>query len=113
VDVPETLISALVTWLLASVVIHLVAKVVMGGSRFVQALLAVLAASVLALLVRFGVQALEWPGWVETVLVLGAFSLGLALIYRKSWLRGALLGFIAWLLWLVVSALVDFLLARF
>jgi hypothetical protein len=101
-DVQVVLLTTLLTWLVATLFVHFAAKLVMGGSRFLQALLAVMVGSLLAGLVDLGGRSADWPGPLIAVLALAAFALGLAVMYRASWFKGALLGVVAWILWAVV-----------
>lgn len=105
----QVFVTALLTWALATLFVHLSAKIIMGESHLPQAFLAVLVGTVMAAFVDLGGRNAGWPGPLVIVLGLAAFALGLAAVYRASWFKGALLGVVAWILWGVVRYLIGLL----
>lgn len=102
--ISDTLIASLVALLITAVFVHVAAKLVVGESRYLQAVLAAFLGSLLAGLVLLGVQ-----GIVGAFLAVAAWALVVALVYRTRWLAGAGIGLIAWLLWLGIVYLIRFL----
>lgn len=101
------LVSALITWLVASIFVYFAARFVTDRSSFIAALLSVLIGSVLAALVAIGISALEWPAMVGTILGLAAYALVIAIFYRTDWIKGAIIGLVAGVLYVVVTYLVG------
>lgn len=97
------LLASLISLFVTALFIHFGANaVVKGKQRYTQALLVAFLGSLLAGLVLLGAGGL---GWVSFFLALAAWSLVAAVVYRTSWLGGALVGLVAWILWSVIQFL--------
>ena len=89
--------------------VHLAAKIVIDRSTIAEALVAV----VVGLLVAVLVQRLVTVDLLGAILGLVAFIFLVAAVYRVKWLKGAAIGAMAWVLWRVVSLVLDWLTSRF
>ncbi|MGB1573340.1 MAG: hypothetical protein ACPG85_03615 [Flavobacteriales bacterium] len=94
------LLGSLISLLVTALFIHFGASaVVKGKQRYTQAILVAFLGSLLAFLVLAGAGF----GLVGNLLALAAWALVAAAVYRTSWLGGALIGVVAWVLWLVIQ----------
>ncbi len=96
--------------LIFALCVHWVAGIVLGSSRFSQALIVSIVGGLLALVAAIGAAELGWPGAVGIVLALVAWALVAAAFYRTQWAKGAIVGVAAWVAWAFVGLLVDLLL---
>ncbi len=101
-DVRGDLTTFLVTWIVTALFIHFAAKIVLDRSSFLAALLTALVGSLLAVLVGALVG-----GTLGLVLAIATWALVCALFYRTGWLKAAVVGLVAWVLFFLVSWLVD------
>lgn len=103
----ESIVSGLISILLVSLAIHFGAKPFARAEneKFLNAILVAVLGSILATLVEFLLADAIGATWAR-VLALATWALVAAAIYRTSWIRGALIGVLAWLLWFVVSLIV-------
>lgn len=100
--VSQNLVRFLVTWVVTALFIHFAAKIVLDKSSFLSALLVALLGSVLAVLVGSLVA-----GTLGLVLAIATWALICALFYRTGWLRAAVVGLVAWVLFFLVTLLID------
>ena len=100
-EVSDALIASIISLLITGVFVHVAARLVVGESRYLRAVLAAFLGNLLAAVVLLGVQ-----GTVGAILAVAAWALVVALLYRTKWLAGAGIGLVAWLLWLGVQFLV-------
>lgn len=104
----EPFITALLALALATLFVHFSARILMEDSTAMKAFLGVLLGTALAFLVDLGAQSVDaLTGPITAILVLGAFALALAMVYRSSWLKGALVGFVAWIMWILANSIVG------
>lgn len=101
-DVRGSLVTFLITWLVTALFIHFAAKIVLDRSSFGAALLTALVGSLLAVLVAGLVG-----GTLGVVLAIATWALVCALFYRTGWLKAAVVGLVAWVLFFLVRWLVD------
>ncbi len=104
-----SLVGTLVGWLVASIFVHFAARIVLERSSFVSALISTLVGSLLAGLVQIGAIRLAWPAWAGALLSFAAMALAIAVFYRTKWTKGAVIGVVAALTWLLVSFLIGLL----
>lgn len=102
--VSQNAIRLLVTWVVTALFIHFAAKIVLDKSSFLSALLVALVGSFLAVLVG-GLVA----GTLGLVLAIATWALVCALFYRTGWLRAAVVGLVAWVLFFLVTLLLGML----
>lgn len=103
-NVSQDAIRFVVTWVVTALFIHFAAKIVTDRSSFLAALLVALVGSLLAILVGGLVG-----GTLGLVLAIATWALVCAIFYRTSWLKGAVVGLVAWVLYLLVTWLVRML----
>lgn len=103
-EVGRDLTTFLVTWLVTALFIHFAAKIVLDKSSFVAALLTALVGSILAVLVGALVG-----GMLGLILAIATWALVCALFYRTGWLKAAVVGLVAWVLFALVRWLVGML----
>lgn len=105
----STIISGLISILLVSLAIHFGAKPFAKAEHesFWRAIVVAVVGSLFATLVALGMAELL-PGEILPLIVsLAAWALVAAIVYRVTWLRGVLIGILAWLLWFVVNLLIG------
>jgi hypothetical protein len=95
------LTTFLITWLVTAIFIHFAAKIVLDKSSFVAALLTALVGSILAVLVAGLVG-----GTLGLILAIATWALVCALFYRTGWIKAAVVGLVAWVLFFIVQWLV-------
>ena len=100
-DAQSDIVTFLVTWVLTALFIHFAAKIVLDRSNFIAALLTALVGTLLAVLVGGLVG-----GNLGLVLAIATWALVCALFYRTGWLKAAVIGLVAWVLFYVVTLLV-------
>ncbi len=105
-QVSGALVASVVALLITGVFVHVAAKLVVGQSKYLQAVLAAFLGTLLATLVLLGAGS----GLLGAFLAVAAWALVVAAVYRTKWLAGAAVGVVAWLLWLGVQFLVRVLL---
>lgn len=96
-----SLVTFLITWVVTAIFIHFAAKIVLDRSSFVSALLTALVGSLLAVLVGGLVG-----GTLGIVLAIATWALVCALFYRTGWIKAAVVGLVAWVLYALVAWLV-------
>ncbi len=104
------IVSAIITLLIATIFIFFAAKFVLGRSSFISAFLVALLGTLLASLAVLGVTALGAPGWVGLVTAIVVWALVAAIFFRAAWVQGAIIGLVAWVLFALVSFLVELIL---
>lgn len=87
----------LITWLVTAIFIHFAAKIVLDKSSFVAALLTALVGTFLAILVGALVG-----GTLGIILAIATWALVCALFYRTGWIKAAVVGLVAWVLYFIV-----------
>ena len=97
------LVTFLITWVVTALFIHFAARIVLDKSSFGAALLTALVGTLLAVLVAGLVG-----GTLGLILAIATWALVCALFYRTGWLKAAVVGLVAW----VLFALVRWLVAR-
>lgn len=102
--VGDDFVSVLIAVLLTTLFVWLAARIVVDRSSLVAALLTALVGNFLAFLVWGAVGGI--PGLVLAVL---AWGLVAALFFRTAWLKGAVIGVVAWLLWFLTNLVLDWL----
>lgn len=107
--ISDALISSIVSWLVASLFVYLAARFVLDRSSVVAALLSVFLGSLLAGLVRIGADRLDFPAWAGLALAFAAVALLIAVFFRTDWIKGAIIGVVAALLWVLTTYLVGLL----
>ena len=95
-------LGALITWVVTALFIHFAAKIVLDRSSFLVALLVALIGTLLAFLVGGLVE-----GTLGLVLAIVTWALVCALFYRTGMLKAAVIGLVAWVLYFLVTWLVD------
>ncbi len=105
-SVQGSLVGTLVAWLVASLFVYFAARFVIDRSSIIASLLSVLIGSLLAGFVQIGAIAMELPGWAVYALSFAAVALVIAIFFRTNWLKGAIIGVIAALLWVLVNWLI-------
>jgi hypothetical protein len=105
-DLQSDVVRFLITWVLTALFIHFAAKIVLDRGGFIAALLVALVGTLLAVFVSGLVG-----GTLGLVLAIVTWALVCAIFYRTSWLKGAVVGLVAWVLFFVVSWVVRKLLA--
>ncbi|MEK6976645.1 MAG: hypothetical protein AABY18_09925 [Candidatus Thermoplasmatota archaeon] len=103
-QVQGEVIRFLVAWVVAALFIHFAAKIVLDRSSFLTALVVALVGVVLAVLVDRLID-----GWLGDVLAIVTWMLVCALFYRTSWLKGGVVGLVAWVLFYLVTLLIRML----
>jgi len=99
-----TWLGALVSLLVTALFIHFGAKLMVPGKvHYMQGIATAFFGSLLAGFVLF----LTGFGTLGNILALASWALVAAIAYRTSWLRGALVGLVAWLIWLVVNWIIQ------
>jgi hypothetical protein len=96
-DLPYVGWDGLGAFLVTALFVYIAARIVIDRSGVIAALLTALLANLLAGLV------LAWVGFgtLGIILALAVWALVAALFYRTSWLKGAVIGLVAWVLWLL------------
>ena len=95
------LTTFLITWVVTAIFIHFAAKIVLDKSSVIAALLTALVGTFLAVLVGALVG-----GTLGVILAIATWALVCALFYRTGWLKAAVVGLVAWVLYFVVVWLV-------
>ncbi len=98
-------VRLLVTWIVTALFIHFAAKIILDRGGFIAALLVALVGTLLA-----GLVSLLVDGTLGLVLAIATWALVCALFYRTGWLKGAVIGLVAWVLYFRVSLAVRALL---
>ncbi len=98
-------VRLLVTWIVTALFIHFAAKIILDRGGFIAALLVALVGTLLA-----GLVSLLVDGTLGLVLAIATWALVCALFYRTGWLKGAVIGLVAWVLYFLVSLAVRALL---
>lgn len=93
----DDLTTFLITWIVTAIFIHFAAKIVLDRSSFGAALLTALVGTFLAILVGALVG-----GTLGIVLAIATWALVCALFYRTGWIKAAVVGLVAWVLYFVV-----------
>lgn len=93
------LVVAVIALLVNTAVIYLAARLVIDRSSVFAAIATALLGTFLAALVASAV-----PGILGIVLAAAVWALVAAFFFRATWVKGAIIGLVAWLLW----ALIDF-----
>lgn len=101
-EIVSTAISVLVT----SLFIFFAARFVLDRSSFVAAILTAVLGSVAAAAVFLLVEG----GVLGFALAIAVWALLAALFFRTDWIKGAIIGLVAWVLWLVVTLVIRALL---
>ena len=101
-NVSQDVTRFLVTWVVTALFIYFAARIVADRSSFIAALLVALVGSLLAILVGGLVG-----GTLGLVLAIATWALVCAIFYRTSWLKGAVVGLVAWVLFYLVTILVQ------
>ncbi|HET6398925.1 MAG TPA: hypothetical protein VFH47_05170 [Candidatus Thermoplasmatota archaeon] len=96
-SVPLVSWSSLAAFLVTALFIYIAARIVIDRSGVIAALLTALVANLLAALV---LQVVD-NGTLAIILAVVVWALVAALFYRTSWLKGAVIGLVAWVLWLI------------
>lgn len=104
-NVRADLVTFLITWVVTALFIHFAAKIVLDRSAFLAALLTALVGSILAILVGGLVG-----GTLGIVLAVATWALVCSLFYRTGWLKAAIVGLVAWVLYALVAWLVRLIL---
>ena len=92
----------LIRWLVTSLFVWLAARIVIDRSSIIAALLTALVANLLAALVDALVD-----GVLGVILAAVVWALVAALFFRTSWLKGAVIGLVAWVLWLLTKWVLE------
>ncbi len=94
------MVGAVISFLVTGLFIHFGASMVVKGKQhYWQGLIVAFAGTVAATVVLIGAGF----GTLAVFLALAAWALVAAIVYRTSWLRGAVVGLAAWVLWLIVN----------
>lgn len=100
------LVSGLITLAIATLVIHVAARMVIDRGGFLPALLTALLGSILAVLVSQAVG-----GTLGLVLAIATWAFIAAVFFRTQWVKGAIIGVVAWIIWFLVSIVVRWVMA--
>jgi hypothetical protein len=99
--VPDHIITFVVGLLLTALVVHIAASLAVPGKQgYLQAILVAFLGNLLAGLVLIGTGASN----LGIFLAAAAWALVAAIVYHTSWLRGAFVGIVAWILWAIIVA---------
>lgn len=102
--IQESTVAALVAILVATIFIYVAAKFVLEYSGFLAALGTATIGTLLAQLVLYVVPG---PAWLAFTLAIATWALVAALLFRTSWVRGAIIGLVAWVLWFITVVVVE------
>lgn len=89
-------LALLIVWVVASLFIHVAAKIVLDKSSFLTAMLVALIGTILAGLVGALVD-----GVLGLVLAIVTWALVCALFYRTGMIKAAVVGLVAWVLYFI------------
>lgn len=98
----SALVSGIITLIIASLFVYFAARFVIDRSSFLASILTVLLGTFLASLVAGLVS-----GILGLVLGVAAWALVAAVFFRTAWVKGAIIGVVAWLLWFLVSLAIN------
>ena len=98
----ERLITSLVTLLVASAVVYLAARMVLDRSSILASIVTVVLGTFLSALV-----AAALPGLLGILVAAAVWALVAAFFFRTEWLKGAIVGLVAWALWALIGLVVD------
>lgn len=94
----KDVVSTLVAVLVETVFIYIAARFVLDRSSILSALLTAALGSLAAGAVLFFVG-----GTLGFVLAIAAWALVAALMFGTGWIKGAIVGLVAWVLWVLVT----------
>jgi uncharacterized membrane protein len=100
-------VGVLIAVLVVSLFVHMAARIVLDRGGFIQAL----ATTVIGFLLAGLVMTLV-PGVLGLTLAFVVWALVAAAFYRTRWVKGAVVGLVAWVLGLLIMWLVGILLAN-
>ncbi len=100
------LVGSLVAWIVASLFVYFAARMVIDRSSLVAALLSTFLGSLLAGVVQVGGLRLGLPVWAAVGLAFASVALVIAVFFRTNWSKGAIIGVMAAILWVVTSFLI-------
>ena len=95
-------LALLIVWVVASLFIHFAAKIVLDKSSFLTAMLVALIGTILAGLVGGLVE-----GTLGLVLAVITWALVCALFYRTGMIKAAVVGLVAWVLYIVTVWIIN------
>lgn len=96
------ILSGVITLLVATLVVWLSARWVIDRSSILASILTVLLATFVS-----GLVAAALPGWLGLVLAAAVWALIAAFFFRTDWIKGAIIGLVAWVLWVVIRLVVE------
>jgi hypothetical protein len=102
VELADLWVPTLIAFLLTALFVYIAARVVLDRSSIFAALLTALIGNVLG-----GLIYLWLGGWLGLILAVLVWSLVAALFFRTGWIKGALIGLVAWVLWLIIQLIGD------
>lgn len=97
-----TIFASLVTIVLATIFVYVAARVVIDTSSILASLATVVIGTLVA-----GVVASFVPGTLGIVLAAATWALAAAVFFRTAWVKGAVVGLVAWALWAGALWVVD------
>lgn len=101
-SVQGSLIAAIITILIASLFIYFAARMVLDRASLLAAIGTAVIGTFLATL-AWGLLDGVWG----MVLAIATWALVAALFFRTDWVKGAIIGVVAWLLWFLVSLAIE------
>ena len=101
-SVSQQFTSGIITLLIVSLFIFFAAKFVLGRTSIIAAI----ATAFLGTLAAGLVLALVDTIWLARVLAIATWALIAAVFFRAKWVQGAIIGLVAWVLWLIVNYVV-------
>lgn len=99
---PGFALTGLLSLILNTLFVYFAARIVLDRSSLVASLLTALLGTFLA-----GLVSAALPGVWGIVLAVAVWALVAAFFFRTAWLKGAVIGVVAWLLWALVAWVVG------
>lgn len=102
-EVQRSLLSFFITLVVTALFLWVAARIVIDRGGLLAALLTALVGSIAANLVLWFVPI----SWLAFVLALAVWALVAAIFFRTGWLKGAVIGLVAWVLFFVVNLIMN------
>lgn len=106
----SAIVSAVISVLIVTLFIFFAAKFVLDRTSFLAALGTALIGTFLATLLTDLIgRVLDAPVWVFYIIAVAIWALVAAFFFRARWIQGAIIGLVAWLLWVLVHWIIGML----
>ncbi len=106
-EVSREIVTTVVTILVVSLFINWAARLVLDRSSFIAAILTAVVGSIVAVLVLVAVGRMSESIWIGRTAAIATWAIIAAIFYRTAWVKGAIIGLVAWVLWFLVGLLID------